>query len=64
MIYNLAFSPKIRVLDLNGMQGTNNNTVEALYKLLNISGSIEHLDISESQVLSQIASLEFMKSIG
>ena len=64
MIYNLAFSPKIRVLDLNGMQGTNSNTVEALYKLLNISGSIEHLDISESQVLSQIASLEFMKSIG
>jgi hypothetical protein len=64
VIYNLAFSPKIRVLDLNGMQGTNSNTVEALYKLLNISGSIEHLDISESQVLSQIASLEFMKSIG
>lgn len=41
MLYNLAFSPKIRHIDLTGVPQTNTNgAVEALYKLLKISGSI------------------------
>ena len=44
MLYNLAFSPKIRIIDLTGCNiGSNANVCEALYKLLKISGSMEHL---------------------
>ena len=43
IIYNLAFSPKIKLLDLSNNKGTNHDTAEALYKLLKISGAIETL---------------------
>jgi hypothetical protein len=48
VIYNLAFSPKIRHIDLTGMIGADHETAEALYKLLNISGSIETLILAGS----------------
>lgn len=42
IIYNLAFSPKIRVIDVTNVIAVANMTtvVEAFYKLLKISGSI------------------------
>lgn len=43
MIYNLAFSPKIRIIDLYANGKVSAGTVEALFKLLKISGSIEKL---------------------
>lgn len=59
----MAFSPKIRYLDLTGTLSTNSETVESLTKLLNISGSIEHLNLSQSACLNQL-NTEFFKAVG
>jgi hypothetical protein len=40
LIYNLAFSPKIRYIDLSNISGTDAETAEALYKLIKISGAV------------------------
>ena len=41
ILYNLAFSPKIRHIDLTDDTSANtSDTAEALYKLIKISGSI------------------------
>jgi hypothetical protein len=41
IVYNLAFSPKIKHIDItNNQQANNPAAVEAFYKLLKISGSI------------------------
>ena len=44
IIYNLAFSPKIKFIDLTRVVKCNNaQIVEAIFKLLKISGSIQTL---------------------
>lgn len=49
MLYNLAFSPRIKFVDLTGCNINGNaNTCEALYKLLKISGSLEHLILNNT----------------
>lgn len=63
VIYNLAFSPKIKYIDLDGMKGTDADTAEALYKLLNISGSIETLNLNNASVNNQLKE-EFFKAVG
>lgn len=63
VIYNLAFSPKIKFIDLEGMKGTDADTAEALYKLLNISGSIETLNLRHASVNSQLRE-DFYKAVG
>jgi hypothetical protein len=63
VIYNLAFSPKIKLLDLEGMKATDADTAEALYKLLNISGSIETLNLDQTDVVPRLNE-EFYKSVG
>lgn len=63
VIYNLAFSPKIRHIDLEGMAQTDNDTAEALYKLLKISGAIETLILKESSVIHQLKQ-EFCEALG
>jgi hypothetical protein len=63
IIYNLAFSPKIRFINLEGMSSANPDTAEALYKLLNISGSIETLILRNSDVIPKLTE-EFWKSVG
>ena len=63
VIYNLAFSPKIRYIDLTGIKGSNAETAEALFKLINISGSIETLNLSKSSV-NHILTEEFFKAVG
>lgn len=50
IIYNLAFSPKIRHIDISDVNKTDTNTAEALYKLLKISGAIEVLILKNSGV--------------
>lgn len=63
IIYNLAFSPKIRFIDLEAMKGTDTETAEALYKLINISGSIETLNLYHADINVKLTE-EFWKAIG
>ena len=51
LIYNLAFSPKIRYIDISYAAATDADTAEALYKLLKISGAIETLILDKSTVI-------------
>jgi hypothetical protein len=62
VIYNLAFSPKIKFIDLEGMK-SDAEAVEALFKLLTISGSIETLNLRHASV-NNILNEEFFKSVG
>ena len=62
VIYNLAFSPKIKHIDLQGMQ-TDYEAAEALFKLINISGSIETLNLRHSSVNTQLSE-DFWKAVG
>jgi len=63
VIYNLAFSPKIKFIDLEGMKATDSDTAEALFKLVNISGSIETLNLNRSDVINKLTE-DFYKSVG
>lgn len=68
ILYNLAFSPKLRFLDISEI--TYNVTtglkvvVESLYKLLRISGSLEILNMSNSAGLNLGLTKEFFVSLG
>jgi hypothetical protein len=60
----LAFSPKIRQIDLTDCFIANtSNTVEALYKLIKISVSIESLLLGGTNIVS-VLSNDFYKSLG
>jgi hypothetical protein len=50
ILYNLAFSPKITHIDFSGDPLSYPDTAEALYKLIKISGSLETLNMSNTQV--------------
>lgn len=63
IIYNLAFSPKIKLLDLSGNKSTNSDTAEALYKLLKISGAIETLILQNTGVSKHLTD-DFFKALG
>ena len=63
LIYNLAFSPKIKLLDLSGNRSTNADTAEALYELLKISGAIETL-VMQNTGVSKFLTEDFFKALG
>jgi len=63
IIYNLAFSPKIKYIDLKGVTSTDADTAEALYKLVNISGSVEFLNLDKSDVTIKLTE-DFWKAVG
>jgi hypothetical protein len=63
LIYNLAFSPKIRYIDLSAMVGTDAETAEALYKLIKISGAIQTLILQNSSVVNQLTE-DFYLALG
>lgn len=63
IIYNLAFSPKIRFIDLESMSSVDPDTAEALYKLLNISGSVETINLYNCNVIP-ILKEDFWKAVG
>lgn len=63
LIYNLAFSPKIKHINLAMMAGTDADTAEALYKLIKISGAIETLILEKSSVINGLT-LDFYKALG
>lgn len=45
VLYNLAFSPKIRHIDISDLQSATADVAEAIYKLIKISGAIETLNL-------------------
>jgi Ran GTPase-activating protein (RanGAP) involved in mRNA processing and transport len=66
IIYNLAFSPKLRTLDISGTSLTSNltNLTEALYKLLRISASLEILNLSNCGSLNAYLPEQFFVALG
>jgi hypothetical protein len=63
ILYNLAFSPKIRHIDLSEMQTGTAAMAEALYKLIKISGAIEVLLLKNTGV-QRFLTEDFYKSLG
>ena len=65
IIYNLAFSPKIAVLDIsnNNLMAKNAEAVESIYKLLTISGSLSIL-LMDNCGINNMFPLQFYKAIG
>jgi len=63
LIYNLAFSPKIRYIDLSNISGTDAETAEAIYKLIKISGAVQTLILQNSSVVPQLTE-DFYKALG
>lgn len=63
IIYNLAFSPKIKVIDLSTTGTVSKDTGEALFKLLKISGAIESLNIHGTGIVNFLTE-EFYKALG
>lgn len=45
VLYNLAFSPKIRYIDISELSTSTAEIAEAVYKLIKISGAIETLNM-------------------
>ena len=52
ILYNLAFSPRIKYVDISNVQLIYNdsNTCEGIYKLVKISGSLEYLNMNNTQI--------------
>eukprot|EP01016_Furgasonia_blochmanni_P017442 TRINITY_DN2022_c0_g2_i2.p1 TRINITY_DN2022_c0_g2~~TRINITY_DN2022_c0_g2_i2.p1 ORF type:complete len:1150 (+),score=280.83 TRINITY_DN2022_c0_g2_i2:75-3524(+) len=66
IVYNLAFSPSLQYLNLSrvNVDGNRNEFVEALYKLLRITTSLEILNLSLISGLNPSINIEFMKALG
>jgi hypothetical protein len=47
IIYNLAFSPKIRVIEMENCTVADAQIAEAIYKLIKISGAVESLNMEK-----------------
>lgn len=64
IIYNLAFSPKINHIDITNVGKANSTqTVEALFKLLKISGSIQTLLLGGTSIATNITK-DFCVALG
>jgi len=66
IIYNLAFSPKLLQLDISHIpiNTSPTNLIEALYKLLTISGSLEVLNLYRTGTLNTHLSEQFFIALG
>lgn len=63
VIYNLAFSPKIRHIDISGTGNGSADIAEAIYKLIKISGAIETL-LMGGTALAAYLTEDFYKALG
>ena len=63
IIYNLAFSPKIRHIDISDIKNSTTEVAEATYKLLKISGAIETLVLNNSGVCPLLTK-DFCQALG
>jgi hypothetical protein len=59
----LAFSPKIKLINLSSTGTVSRDTAEALYKLLKISGAIETLIMRQTGVSTHLSE-DFFKALG
>lgn len=65
ILYNLAFSPRIKYVDISDI-GTirgYQECAEAIYKLIKISGSIEYLNMSNTGIFAMLTE-DFFKALG
>jgi len=63
VIYNLAFSPKIRLIDLASSTSNIADVAEAIYKLIKISGAIEVLNLNNTGLHTLLTS-DFYQALG
>jgi len=63
VVYNLAFSPKIRHIDLSELSYSTADAAEAIYKLVKISGAIETLILKNSGIVTHLKE-DFFKALG
>ena len=63
VIYNLAFSPKIRHINVSELGKSNADMAEAVMKLIKISGAIETLNLRNTKVESYLTE-DFFKALG
>lgn len=63
IIYNLAFSPKITHIDFTSVPLSNAEAAEAIYKLIKISGSLETLILTNTNINNQLKE-EFFIALG
>ena len=63
ILYNLAFSPKISHIDFSNVPLGNNDSGEALYKLIKISGSLEKLLLGNTNIINYLKE-EFFIALG
>jgi hypothetical protein len=63
VIYNLAFSPKIRHINVSELGSSNADMAEAVMKLIKISGAIETLNLRNTKVESYLTE-DFFKALG
>jgi len=64
VIYNLAFSPKIRHIDVSDAIKSSAEVAEAFYKLIKISGAVETLNMRNSGVAQHLNNEDFFKALG
>lgn len=63
IIYNLAFSPKIRYIDISEMKSSNSDMAESVMKLIKISGAIEVLNLKNTKIQDYLTE-DFFKALG
>ena len=63
IIYNLAFSPKIRHINISGTGSGSSDIAEAIYKLIKISGAIETLLMGGTSLAAYLSE-DFYKALG
>ena len=63
VIYNLAFSPKIRHINLSHLGSSNADVAEACMKLIKISGAIEVLNLRNTKVEAHLTE-DFFRALG
>ena len=63
VIYNLAFSPKIRHINVSELGSSNADMAEAVMKLIKISGAIETLNLRNTNVEAYLTE-DFFKALG
>ena len=65
ILYNLAFSPRISFIDISDtvVNQRQDETAEALYKLLKISGSLETLALNRTAIMHSLT-IDFWRALG
>ena len=65
ILYNLAFSPKISLIDISDtvVNQRQDETAEALYKLIKISGSLETLALNRTAIMHSLT-MDFWRALG